>query len=356
MLLIYSYHLFEGPAVRRPTITDLAAEAGVSVATVDRVLNGRLTVREETARKVQEAANRIGFHGANAIRARLMADVPELHFGLILQKERHSFYQSVLEHFEAQVQAVTHRRLRLTVKFAQTSLPGEAAELLNSMAGKVHAVAATGLDHHEVTAAVTNLRARGIPTFSLLSDFAQGIRENYIGTNNLKAGRTAGWLLANIAKRPGKVGTFIGGHRYHGHELRETGFRSYFREYAPEFELLNPQINLETRQLTYEATHELLERHTDLVALYVAGGGMEGAISAVRELRAPGEVVLLVHELTPESKQGLQDRVVTNVLGTPLAELCEETVAMMIHSVEHGLAETPGQRFLVPQIWTPETL
>ena len=35
---------------KRPTITDLARISGVSVATVDRVLNNRLPVREETAR------------------------------------------------------------------------------------------------------------------------------------------------------------------------------------------------------------------------------------------------------------------------------------------------------------------
>ncbi|TIU74187.1 MAG: LacI family DNA-binding transcriptional regulator, partial [Mesorhizobium sp.] len=37
---------------KRPTITDLARTSGVSVATVDRVLNNRLPVREETARRV----------------------------------------------------------------------------------------------------------------------------------------------------------------------------------------------------------------------------------------------------------------------------------------------------------------
>ena len=35
---------------RRPTIEDVAREAGVSVATVDRVLNNRARVREETRR------------------------------------------------------------------------------------------------------------------------------------------------------------------------------------------------------------------------------------------------------------------------------------------------------------------
>lgn len=340
----------------RPTIADIAQEAGVGVATVDRVLNGRAKVREETARKVHEAAQRIGYHGANAIRQRIYADLPVIRIGVILQKERHAFYQAFAREFEEQVATHSGHRLHLTLKFAKSTLPGEVADLLASMAGKVEAVAATGLDHHVVTDAVGDLRARGIPTFSMLSDFAQGVRESYIGTNNLKAGRTVGWLISNIAHRPGKVAVFIGGHRFHGHELRETGFRSFFREYAPQFELLSPQANLETRQLTYEATHELMERHRDLVGIYCAGGGMEGAISAVRERAAGERPVLVVNELTPESRQGLLDRTVTVVMQTPLRELCKELVGMMVHAVEHGMAETPGQRFLTPMVLTPESL
>ncbi|TIO97114.1 MAG: LacI family transcriptional regulator, partial [Mesorhizobium sp.] len=49
---------------KRPTITDLARVSGFSVATVDRVLNNRLPVREETARRVYEAATDIGYHAA----------------------------------------------------------------------------------------------------------------------------------------------------------------------------------------------------------------------------------------------------------------------------------------------------
>ena len=343
----------------RMTIADVAQEAGVSIATVDRVLNGRVKVREETARRVQEAAQRIGYHGANAIRARIMADLPEFHFALILQKERHAFYQEFARLFEERVRAVTSHRLRVTIKFAHSTLPSEAGQLIASMAGKVHAVAATGLDHHEVTKAVSDLRARGIPTFSLLSDFAQGVRENYIGVNNLRSGRAVGWLMSKIARAPGKIAVFIGGHRFHGHELRETGFRSYMREYAPEFELMDPQVNLETRQVTYERTHQLLEEHPDIVGIYCAGGGMEGAIAALREQRASGkgrDVVLVVHELTPASRAGLEDGTVSIVMGTPLAQLCEELVTLMIHAAENGMAETPGQKFLPFQVWTPESL
>lgn len=342
--------------MKRPTIADLAQAAGVGVATVDRVLNGRVKVREETARKVHEAAQKIGYHGANAIRQRIFADLPELHVGVILQKERHAFYQAFAREIEARCAAQTSHRLRVTLKFAQSTLPDELAALLRAMVGKVDAVAATGLDHHLVTDAVTELRARGIPTFSLLSDFAQGVRESYLGTNNLKVGRTAGWLISKIAGRPGKVAIFIGGHRFHGHELRETGFRSYFREYAPDFELLSPQPNLETRQLTYEATHEMIARHPDLVGVYCAGGGMEGAVTAVRELPPPRRPALIVHELTPDSREGLLDRTISVVLQTPLRALCEDLGALICATAENGMADTPGQRFHNSIILTPESL
>lgn len=342
--------------MRRVTVSDLAAAAGVSVATVDRVLNGRARVREETVRKVHDAAKELGYHATNAIRHRMMAARPDFRLGLILQKPRQAFYKEVSDIFEAEARNCLRRDIHITAKFTESTNPSELAEHLRSMINRVDAVAATGLDHHEVTSAVSDLRAAGIPTFSMLSDFAQGVRESYLGTNNLKVGRTAGWLISKIAAKPGEVGIFIGGTRFHGHELRETGFRSYFRDTTSNFVLLDPQINLETRQLTYEATISLLEKRPELVGLYVAGGGMEGAISAIRELRKPGEVVLLVNELTPDSRKGLQDGTVTIVIGTPVRQIATDLIELMINTVEKGMAETPGQRFFAPQIWTPESI
>jgi LacI family transcriptional regulator len=80
---------------RRPTIKDVAREAGVSVATVNRVLAGNTQVREETGRKVSQAAHRIGYHGTNLIAQRLRPDLPTVRFGFVLQKEKQSFYQSL---------------------------------------------------------------------------------------------------------------------------------------------------------------------------------------------------------------------------------------------------------------------
>ncbi len=72
------------------------------------------------------------------------------------------------------------------------------------------------------------------------------MRQHYLGLNNLKIGRIAAHMIAATTHRPGKIAVFVGGHRWHGHELRETGFRSYFREFAPQFRVLDTLVNLET--------------------------------------------------------------------------------------------------------------
>jgi LacI family transcriptional regulator len=341
---------------RRPTITNVATAAGVSVATVDRVLNGRARVREETARRVFEAAQDIGYHAAALIGQRMQADQPEVRLGFVLHKEKQAFYQAFRQELETAVRAAPRIRGRATVLFAPSQTPGDFASLIRQLGESCHAVAATAVTHVEITDSVLRVQEAGVPCFALLNDFAQGVRQNYVGLNNLKTGRIAAHMIATAVHRPGKIAVFVGGYRWHGHELRETGFRSYFREYAPQFQVLDTLVNLETRQLTYEATLDLLSRHPDLRGIYCAGGGMEGAIAALREARAPGDVALVVNEITPESRAALADRYVAMVIATPLERLCRDLVGLMVSAIGKDAMPVPGQHFLRPDLYLPETV
>ena len=341
---------------RRPTITDVAREAGVSVATVDRVLNGRERVREETARRVYEAAGRVGHYATRLIEKRLQVDLPELRLGFVLQKQRQAFYQSFAAELERAVRESPRIRGRAVIEYYATQAPGEVAKLMREVGGRVDALAASAVNHQLVTAAITELKAAGVPAFALLSDFAQGERASYIGLNNLKVGRIAAYMIGTAVRAPGSIAVFVGGHRWHGHELREAGFRSYLREYHSSVTVLDTLVNLETRQLTYEAMLDLIARQPDLRGVYIAGGGMEGAIAAIREVRATGEIALVVNELTPESRAGLSDRYVAMAISTPLAELSRALVEMMVEATGEGSAGFPSQHFLEPRIYFPESL
>jgi LacI family transcriptional regulator len=342
--------------MRRPTIADLARVSGVSVATVDRVLNGRHRVREETARRVYDAAQSIGYHAVGLIRQRVFKDLPQYRLAFLLQKPMQPFYQAFAREIEAAAGDLTTARIQVQIDYPSAATPAAIIEKLKTLGARSQAVAVVGPDYPAVTAAVEELKERGIPVFSLLSDLATGVRDAYVGVDNRKVGRTAAWIIARTAPRPGKVACFVGSHRFHGHELREIGFRSYFRENAPDFDVVDTLINLETPEITHEATLTLLQKHPDLVGLYVCGGGMEGAISAIREEGLGGRLALVVNELTPDSKAGLADDIVTMVIATPLPALCKEALSLMIGAIENGEAAVPGHSFLPFDIYLPENI
>jgi LacI family transcriptional regulator len=340
----------------RTTIHDVAREAGVSTATVDRVLNAREKVREDTARKVYEAARRVGYHAAPLIGQRMQADLPILRLGVVLHKEKQAFYQTFKAELERAVANAVGLRASVQIEFSPSQTPADFAALMDKLSSRVDAVASTAVTHPDVTEAVIRMNAKGIPCFALLNDFAQGVRQNYLGLNNIKVGRIAAHMIVQSSRQTGKIAVFVGGHRWHGHELREAGFRSYFREYAPQFTLLDTLVNLETRQLTYEATLDLLNRHPDLRGIYCAGGGMEGAISALREVRQPGEVTLIVNELTPESRAALISRYVAMAIATPLDRLCADLITLSAEAVRSGITPLQGQHFLQPSLYLPESV
>lgn len=342
--------------MKRARIEDIAREAKVSKATVDRVIHARGAVREETARKVAEAAHRVAYYGSGLIDQHFAIKLPRIRFGFLLTKERQEFYQSFSHELKAAVSAREDVRGSVLVRFSPSQAPDDLAQAMLALGEQSDVIACTAVNHHAISEATLELRRKGKPVFALLNDFAQGTREHYIGLDNLKAGRVAAWMLATAARKPGKVALFLGSSRWLGHELRETGFRSYFREAGVELTLLESVINLETRQLTYESTLALLQRRPDLTGICVAGGGMEGAIAALRESRPPGDVALVVNELTSVSRAALSDGYATMVISTPLPMLCRDTVEFMVRAVLNGQTAVPGQHFLEPQIFLPPSV
>ncbi|MBL8563509.1 MAG: LacI family DNA-binding transcriptional regulator [Gemmobacter sp.] len=340
---------------KRQGLADLAAAAGVSLATVDRALNGREAVSATTRALILEAARRVGHPALVRLTGQVSrGSGPELRLGVMLHKQGQDFYKAFAETLNRTLTQIPGLRARLVLEFSGSQSPSDMANLMRAMAGRCDVLAATAVNHPEVTAAVEELRAEGVRVVALLSEFAPGARAGYLGLDNLKIGRVAGWVTTLSARAPGKVLLFVGGHRWHGHELREAGFRAYLREAAPHLQMLETVVNLETRHLTYETTLAALRRHDDLRGIYVAGGGMEGAIAALRVSRRPGEVAMVVPALTPDSRAGLADGFVTLVTDTPLDRLCRALFTGMAAMVE-SRAEF-GQIFLPPDIHLPEGL
>jgi LacI family transcriptional regulator len=345
----------EGQA-RRATIADLATAAGVSVATVDRVLNRRHPVREATARRVLAAAESLGYHATPLLRARVQEHQRPCRMGFLLQREASPFYQQLASHLEAAALELAGRDSRPLVEFVGELDPASIVQRMQTMSRRVDALAVVSVDHPRVTEEVERLHRQGLPTFTLLSDLSAALRAGYIGLDARKAGRTAAWAITRLAKKPGAVAIFVGSHRYLDHDTREISLRSYLREHAPDFRLLEPLVDLEQPAVAYDAALTLLNRHPELVGIYSAGGGTDGVIQALIETGRSAAVVLVCNELTASIRSALIDRVVDLVIATPTAALAQRTVRAIQDELAQPSTYTAAQIMLPFEIYGPENI
>ena len=349
----------------RPTLATVAEAAGVSTATVDRVPNSRLPVREATALRVIEAAERVGYHGVSLMRTRLMerSERQIRTLGFLLLRRHEAFYQSFGRHLSIAASAHSSGRCMAVIEQMDDLSPADVADRLRELGREVDAIGVVATDHPQVTAAIDALHAEGRPTFALLSDLSAPLRAGYVGVDPRKRGRTAAWAISRLSKSPGPVGVLVGSHRYLGHEACEMSFRAYLREHAPELRVLETQVNLEEPQFAHEVTLDLLRRCPDLAGLYdAAGGGMAGTLRALRAERpiggASGHVVTVANELTPDHRAALADGVIDLVLGTPQAPIARAVVQAMLDALERPRDERPrGAQMTLPmEVWTAENM
>jgi LacI family transcriptional regulator len=314
--------------VKRPTIADLARAAGVSVATVDRVLNRRLPVREATAELVVAAAESIGYHATGLLKQRLV-EIPARTFGFLLQKRNDAFYRTLAAALTEATREAPMVRGRPVVEFMDELVPSLIASRIRDTSQRTDAIAVVAVDHPLVSEAIDETVARGKPVFTLLSDVTAPSRTAYFGVDTRKSGRTAAWTITRLARHPGKVGILLGSHRYLSQELAEISFRSYIRENAPEFQVLEAIVNLDDERIAYEGAIHMISSNPDLVGIFAAGGGTEGLIKALREEKAGRPIIAVCNELVPETRAALIDGTIDLVLGTPVAGMAKRLVAAM---------------------------
>ncbi len=343
---------------KRPTIATVAAQAGLSVATVDRVLNARAPVNAETAERVFHAAEAVGYFAARLIGQRIHERKPAYRFGVLLLSTAQAFYGQLQRAIEDAARRYGAANLSCQFDHVTDRSPAAIIGQIERLAVQCDALAVVSFSDPRINACIEQMRAAGVPIVALLSDVDEQGRTPYVGLDNRHVGRTMGWLLANLCgTRRGSVGVLLGGYRFLCHQVRVQALYDYLAAEAPGLTLLDPLINLDNDQLTEEATLDLLARYPDLCGLCVAGGGGDGVISALRQRPGQRGLYSIVQESTPLSRQAMADGVLSLVIDSQPQPIAHALIDVLV-----GLQQAPDfdaarQRVFVPlQIITRENM
>lgn len=287
------------------TIQDVARRAGVSVATIDRVLNHRPGVRAPTVSKVEAAIRELNYQ-PDRIAARL-ARAREYRFRFILPVSASEFMTRIHAEVEDAAQRMSAERVSITVTRVDV-FDGEAlAAMLDTItAAQVDGVALVALDHPAVREAINALVSRGVAVVTLVSDVPGSKRLHYAGIDNSSAGRTAANLMGRFLRGlSGTVGLFAGSLALRDHIERQFGFEQVVAHEYPHLAVLPVRESRDDSQRVEEMTVQLLAEHPDLIGIYNVGGGTSGIVAGLEKAGRAKDIVLIAHEVTDVSRRAL---------------------------------------------------
>lgn len=302
----------------RITLEDVAREAGVSLATVDRVLNRRPGVREKTAAKVQAAIAKLGYR-PDPVAARL-ARKETFRFCFILPTGTNTFMSNLEEQVGATAEWLVTQRAFIDMVHVDVFDPDVLATALERLEGRYHGVAVIALDHPRVRAAIDDLVARGSAVVTLVSDAPTSRRLRYVGIDNTAAGRTAGTLMGRFSGgREGPVALIAGSLALRDHAERQFGFMQVVNGEFANLRTLPLREGRDDSELTRKVTEEILAAHPDLVGIYNVGAGNRGIAAALEAAGRERDIVFIGHDLTAYTRRflvrGIMDAVINQDAG-----------------------------------------
>ncbi|ESW94227.1 LacI family DNA-binding transcriptional regulator [Mesorhizobium sp. M0902] len=344
--------------MKRPTIRDLATAAGVSTATVNRILSGTVSVRPKTVQRVQSAAEEIGFYAIGAIDNRARQLSPQYRLGFLLQQSTRDLYQLFGKKIVGACRDRRDEVIEPVVDFVDLLTPETISSRLIALGDACDAVAVVAADHPIIGQAIRSLKEMGKPVVSYITDQSAPERAAYVGTDNWKLGRTAAFLITQTTHGPGRIAVFIGNHRYQCQDVADASFRSYLREHAPRLTVEESRPTHEESSEAYRMVAELLKATDDLVGILIVGGGITGVLRALREV--PSErrsgIKLVCRDIGPETRKGLSEGLITAALCHPLEAISALLVQTMIDVMGPQAPFATLQRSIPFEIVTPENI
>lgn len=273
-------------------IKDIAFQAGLSTATVDRVINNRPGVRRQTWLRV---------HAAIAELERQQAR--QAHFGKtyvidVVMEAPDRFSEAVRLAFEREAGVMAPTLFRFRFHMAEIMRERDLVRTLD----RIRLTGSDGLvlkavNTEPVRQAVRRYADQPIPVVTLVTDLPHSLRTAYAGADNRAAGETAAYLIANsLRDQAGGVLLTLSSHRFEGEEAREAGFRAYMAKCRPDIPIVGISEGFGQDGATGELARDALATHPQISAVYSIGGGNRAILGAFEAL-GRGCQVFVAHDL-----------------------------------------------------------
>ena len=285
------------------TLADIAAAAGVSLATVDRVINGRGGVRADREARVLRAARDLGLDRRLPLTPTTIKRV-----AVLIQPPGNPFHAELAAGIATMRATYRAMNLQLQIHHIDQNAPAVTARQIARLAGTCDGIIISGPDTEDVAAAWSAV-ARAVPVVTLATDIPGSGRHAYVGPDDERAGRVAGDLIGRfLGPDGGEVLQIAGRLDIAGQRARARAIAAVLGRYYPRATLVEVVETGERRDATETIVRSALRRHPGLRAIYHTTTGAGGIVRALADAGRTASVTVVTHELTETRRRLLRAR------------------------------------------------
>lgn len=295
------------------TIKEIAALAGVSRGTVDRVLNNRGSVNPATAEKINEIAKALNYKPNKAGLA-LAAQKKKIKLGVILFSTDNPFFADVLKGVNEKTKDLAGYNCNVLVKQIPINVDAQLNAIDELIREDVNGIALAPQNDDRIRIRINELFEQGIPVVTLNTDIENSTRIAYVGSNYTKSGRTAAGLLRLMTHGDVRIGIITGSSDILCHTERIAGFTDALKPYHEHMHIISVAETQDDEIASYEQTARLLNEHPEINALFFAAGGVYGGCRAITSLGLAGKLRVVAFDKAETTEQFLQDGILSAVI------------------------------------------
>ena len=296
---------------REHRVDDIASQAQLSRATVDRVLHGRPGVSPRAVRAVEQAVLDL-----DRQQTQLRLGARTLVLDVVMQAPQR-FSSAYREALEAQLGSARPAAVRARFRLGEHADVDDAVATLDRVGTRgrtAHAVLLKAPDEPAVAKAARRLLSRGIPVVTLVTDIHDSGRIAYVGLDNRSAGATAAYLIASwLGARRGEVLVTLSRSTFFGESERYQAFRDQLHVLAPDRRILAITETEGLDDTLRALVVEELRAHRSLVGTYSIGGGNRAIVEAFSTVGRP-RLVHVAHDLDRDNLELLHTHTLAAVL------------------------------------------
>lgn len=290
-------------------IKEIAAQAGLGSATVDRVLNDRANVSPQTHARVQKALKEL-----KSQETLLSANGRRLFFDFIIEapKRFSNEIKKVVEKATPEIgNAVCRSRFTTSEFMSDDDL---VAVLKRIKIRGSHGVCIKTRNTPRIRDAVNAISKTGIPVITLVTDLNGTDRIAYVGMDNIGAGETAAYLIEQTLGNQHKtIITTQSNEHFLGEASRERAFEAKIKSNTPKINIIKIKggggVERPTKNLVYDAIQNI-----DYVdGVYSMGGGNKSILSALDDLNLNPKI-FIAHDLDKDNQELLIEKKITFIL------------------------------------------